>query len=255
MLEVDVLLQGESFRTSIGSPGFCSITLIRGSKLILVDSGHVGRRAMLIDALAQRGLRPEDIDVAVLTHAHWDHAQNFDLFTGAALLAHEDEMRYVRKPHRNDWATPRWTAAMLEFESKVETVTEGYEIEPGARILHTPGHSAGTMAVMVDTPNGMAAVTGDGIHSANAALSGRCPIVFWDEEASRRSIARVLETADAIYPGHGRPFRMLKDGSVDYLTPKDLTLSGFDPDEPGVAFDPKPSAQFVMPGIQEQRLE
>ncbi len=255
MAEIDVLLHGDSLRTDIGSPAFCSITLIRGKKLILVDSGHVGRRSLLVEALAERGLTPADIDVAVLTHAHWDHAQNFDLFPNAPLLLHGHELRYARRPHRNDWATPRWTAAMLEYEGRVQTIEEGHEIEPGIRIMHTPGHSAGTIAVIVDTPHGRAAVTGDGIQYASVALTRVNPLVFWSEEDARKSIGRVLEAADTIYPGHDRPFRLLKDGGAEYLVPKHLTLGGIDLEDPGVSVSMAPRLPVVMKDIEEQTLE
>jgi N-acyl homoserine lactone hydrolase len=254
MPTVEVLLHGDSLRADIGSPGFCSIVLIRGEKLTLVDSGHVGRRQFLVRELEERGLSPSDIDVTVVTHAHWDHAQNYDLFDHAPLLIHTHELKYARNPHKNDWATPRWTAAMLEFESKVEQVEEGYEVEPGVRIMHTPGHSAGTIAVIVDTNAGPVAVTGDGIQYASVALSRVNPLVFWSEQDAKRSIERILETSDTVYPGHDRPFRLV-GGRVEYLMPKQLTLFGVSLEEPGVMIDPAPRAAFVMPGIEDQTIE
>ena len=253
MPKVDVLLHGDSLRTDVGTIGFCSVVLIEGAKRILVDTGHVGRRTFLQAALAQRGLTPADIDVTVMTHAHWDHAQNFDLFGHAPMLIHAHELQYARKPHRNDWATPGWTGAMIDFQSRVQEVEEGYEIEPGIRIMHTPGHSPGSMVVMVDTDDGLAAVTGDVLHYATVALSRVNPLVFWSEQQAATSIDRIVETADAIYPGHDRPFRLVK-GEVDYLAPRHMALAGIRPGEPGIEFDTTPRVPWVMPGIEEQTL-
>ena len=200
-----------------------------------------------------RGLSPADIDLTVMTHAHWDHAENFDLFDHAPMLIHSDELKYARKPHRNDWATPRWTAAMIDFQSRVQEVEEGYEIEPGIRIMHAPGHSPGSMVVIVDTDNGVAAVTGDVLHYATVALSRVNPLVFWSREQATRSIDRILETADSIYPGHDRPFRLVK-GEVDYMAPRHMALAGIQPGEPGIEFDASPRQPWVMPGIEEQTL-
>ena len=255
MPSVEVLLHGQSLRTDSGSVGFCSTLLIRGQKLTVVDTGHVGRRQPLLSALEAAGLEPADIDVAVMTHAHWDHAQNYDLFDNATTLIHEWELKYARNPHPNDWATPRWTSAMLDYLDNVEAVEEGYEIEPGVRIMHTPGHSPGSMGVLVETGEGTLAITGDSIHSAAVAVSRVALLVFWNEADARRSIDRVLESAEVIYPGHGRPFRMLKDGTPEFLAPQQLTLMGLDLEEPGVVVDPSPRAPWVMPGIEEQTLE
>ena len=254
MPTVETLLHGNSVNADSGSFGFCSITLVRGEKLTLVDSGHVGRRRFLVQELGERGLTPADIDITVVTHAHWDHAQNYDLFE-APLLIHTDELKYVRKPHDNDWATPRWTAAMLEFESRVQQVDEGYEIEPGVRIMHTPGHSAGTVAVIVDTDAGSVAITGDGIQSAVAAITKQNALIFWNEREAQESIERILQTAETVYPGHDVPFRMLRNGGYEYLVPKQMLLSGLDPAEKGITFDPTPREPYIMPGIETQTLE
>ena len=254
MPTIDVLLDGYPLRTDVATPGFCSVVLVQGQKRTLVDVGHVGRRTFLQEALKQRGLSPADIDVTVMSHAHWDHSQNFDLFDHAPMLVHPLERKYAHKPHHNDWATPRWTGAMIEFQSRVQEVEEGYEIEPGVWLMHTPGHSPGSIAVMVETNDGVCAVTGDVLHYSNVALSRVNPLVFWNEEQATKSIDRIVEAADAIYPGHDRPFRVVK-GEIEYMTPFHLVISGLDPNDPGVTFDPSPRPPWVMPDIQEQTLE
>src|SRR5262249_2880432 len=64
-------------------------------------------------ALGDRGLTPGDIDVVVLSHAHWDHVQNADLFPRASVLVHADEPAYAESPGHGDLVTPSWTAALL----------------------------------------------------------------------------------------------------------------------------------------------
>ena len=253
MPAVDVLLHGWSFRTDQGTPGFCSIVLVTGQRQILVDVGHVGRRLALLEALAQRGLTPADIDITVMTHAHWDHNQNFDLFPHAPVLVHRLERKYAHRPHHNDWATPQWSGAMLEHHSHLQEVDEGYRIEPGVTLWHTPGHAPGSVAVMVETDQGLCAITGDVIHFGGVALTGQNPIIFWSEKDARKSIERVVQGADVIYPGHDRPFRLVK-GEIEYLAPLDITINGLAPEMSGVKFDMTPRVPFVMPGIEEQSL-
>ena len=254
MPKVDVLVHGSPFWTDIGTAGFCSIILVEGQKRTLVDVGHVGRRTFLLEALEKRGLTTADIDVAVMSHAHWDHCQNFDLFDQVPMLVHPSERKYAHKPHHNDWATPKWTGAMIEFQSKVQEVEEGYEIEPGVWIMHTPGHSPGSITVMVETDGGLCAITGDVLHFGSVALSRVNPLVFWNEKQARQSIDRILERADSIYPGHDRPFHVVK-GNIEYLTPLNITIKGIAPQDPGVVFDPTPRVPWVMPGIEEQTTE
>lgn len=253
MATIDVLLDGWNIRSDVGSVGWCSVVLITGRKQILVDAGHVGRRTALLQALQQRGLTPEDIDITVMTHAHWDHSQNYDLFYHAPALIHRRELKYAHKPHPNDWATPKWSGAMIDHHPHIQEVDEGYEIEPGIRIIHTPGHSPGSMAVLVETDQGLCAVSGDVIHYGEVALTRVSPIIFWSEKDSRKSIERVTEAAELIYPGHDRPFRMVNDKSaLEYLTPAQIAISGVTPEMEGVTFDLNPRVPFVMPGIEEQ---
>ena len=255
MPTVEVLLHGESIATNYGSIGYCSTLLVRGDRNVVVDTGHVGRRRALLEALAERDLGPSDIDVAVMTHSHWDHAQNYDVLDSAEVLIHEWERRYARNPHPNDWATPRWTSAMLDTIPNLTEVEDGYEIEPGVRILHTPGHSAGTMALIVDTSEGPVAITGDGVANAQVAVTKVNANVFWSEEASRRSIERVLEEAEVIYPGHDRPFRVLGAGGVEHIATRQLAFLGVDLEDPNISVTAERRPPYVMPGLDGQTLE
>src|SRR5262245_15098822 len=99
MATVDLLLQGFSLNSNQGSIAFCGVTLIRGSRNILVDVAHGGRRSLLVEALKSRGLTTDDIDAVFLTHAHWDHVLNIDLFPQAKVLIHPQEREYIRDPH------------------------------------------------------------------------------------------------------------------------------------------------------------
>lgn len=254
MPKIDVLLQGSPLRTDVGVVGFCTVILIEGEKRTLVDVGHVGRRLSLLAALESRGLTPEDIDLTVMSHAHWDHNQNYDLFQHAPMLINPMERKYAHHPHKNDWATPAWTGAMIEFQPDIVEVGEGYEIEPGVRLIHTPGHSPGSMSVMVETDSGLAVVSGDVLHYSHVALTRKNPLVFWNEKEAAQSIDRIVDMADVIYPGHDRPFRVVNK-EIEYMAPTKLTITGISPDMPGVEFDPNPRPPWVMPGIEDQTQE
>lgn len=255
MPSVEVLLHGESINTNYGSLGYCSTLLIKGKRNIIVDTGHVGRRRALYAALQERGLQTTDIDVAVMTHAHWDHAQNYDVFDTSEILIHKLERKYVRNPHQNDFATPRWTSAMLDSLSNVTEIEDGYEIEQGVRVIHTPGHSAGTMAVIVDTTEGPVAVTGDGIANARVAVTKVNANIFWSEEESRRSIERIIELSAIIYPGHDRPFRLLKDGTLEHLATRNLSFFGVNLEDPGISMSAETAPPYVMPRVEEQTID
>jgi glyoxylase-like metal-dependent hydrolase (beta-lactamase superfamily II) len=78
---------------------------------ILVDGGSgtrlarefAGRTvkdvATFEESLAGIGLKPEDIDIVIQTHLHWDHVENTRKCRNAKVLVQEDEFKFAFFPH------------------------------------------------------------------------------------------------------------------------------------------------------------
>ncbi len=216
MPTIDILLAGMSVNTDQSRLGLATIALIRGRTNILVDVAHFGRRAMLAEALASRGLSRDDIHTVILTHAHWDHAQNVDLFPKARYLIHPKELEYTRAPLKNDLATPPYFEGTLKG-LRVENAVEGMEVEPGVRIIETPGHSRGHISVGVDTPEGKAIIAADAFPDAYTVIRGQPYLINWSVEEAQASVRKIMSLSNIIYPGHDRPFRIGEKGETQYL--------------------------------------
>jgi N-acyl homoserine lactone hydrolase len=228
---VHTLLQGNWLDSNQGALVFCAVVLVEGEdheghpRRIVVDPGSSGREGALRAALGRHHLTGSDIDAVVLSHAHWDHMQNLDMFNRATFHLHPAELAYTTSPHDNDSATPRWARAVLD-RYDLSPVVDLTELLPGVRIIDVRGHSAGTIAVVADTSEGVAVITGDAIQSAEVATSRRNSLVFWDDALATRAIDRINQTADIIYPGHDRPFRLSAAGAVSYTEGIELVISG-----------------------------
>jgi N-acyl homoserine lactone hydrolase len=218
---VEILLPGRALTTSEGSLGFCGTYLVTCAgatpRRILFDPGHAGRRAPLLSRMAERGLTERDIDTVVLSHAHWDHVQNVDLFPHATLWAHGAELEEPADDRRRDVAKPAWTSAMLG-SAGVATVVDGQVLCEGVSVLHLPGHTGGSIGLRVETASGSAVLSGDAVSRRDVAQRGRCAIVHFDVEAGARSTRVVLEAADEVWPGHDRPFAVRNGQVGEYLS-------------------------------------
>jgi N-acyl homoserine lactone hydrolase len=223
---VDLLVQGWTLNTSEGRLGFCGVTLIEtAGRRLLVDVAQVARRVLILERLSQRGLSPTDIDTVVLTHAHWDHLLNADLFEHAEFVVHKDERHYVRDPHPNDWATPKYTNAIMD-RLRVREVREGDQVVPGVSVIETPGHTVGSISLLVDGPDGSVCIAGDALPHARSVFTGLPAIIFDREEHARDSIRKIMAASDVIYPGHDRPFRREPNGHTSYLMQSNVTVFG-----------------------------
>ena len=220
MPEIQHLVTGFHANTDQGSLGFCTVTLVRARNNTLVDVGPAGRATLLRDSLNQAGLGVEDINMVILTHAHWDHCQNIDMFPNARILIHPKELEYAASPNRPDLATARYFVNTLQGRD-VEQVVEGAEIEPGIKILETPGHTRGHISVLVDTPEGQVAISGDALPWARSVFTGMPMIIFWDEGEAADSVKKLLGASKIFYPGHDRAFRLGSDNEVEYISGED----------------------------------
>lgn len=144
-----------------------------GDKKILVDTGEMspirsddreaaigGKIHTFEEGLDKWGLAPADIDVVIHTHLHNDHCENDYKCENAVFYVHEKELERVHDPHPLDFRYLEDYIEDVEENGQIDTVSGDGEILPGIRVMHTPAHTEGGLTVLVDTPDGTAAITG-----------------------------------------------------------------------------------------------
>lgn len=214
--EIHHLLTGFHFGTDQGIFALSTIVLLKGHHNILVDTGSKGRADLLRRSLANVHVDEEAIDMVILTHAHWDHSQNIDMFPNAKILMHPRELEYATSPKKGDLSTARYFLATLQSRD-VEEIVEGAEIDPGISILETPGHTRGHLSVLAETPQGLVAVSGDALPWAASVTTRQPRSIYWDETDAAHSIRKLLDTCRIFYPGHDRPFRLGRRDALQYI--------------------------------------
>lgn len=109
------------------------------------------------EALASIELKPDDIDLVIQTHLHWDHCANTSKCKNAKVLVTEEELRFALAPHPLTGLS--YKKDLLQ-DLKFVLVNGQYEVAPGIELIPAPGHSPGTQAVAINTEKGKAVITG-----------------------------------------------------------------------------------------------
>lgn len=200
--------------------GRCNCFLVRtGNARMLIDTGRTRSWKRLRAALAVLGIAPCDPLDVLLTHTHFDHAENVAALRdtyATTVLVHRIEAPMLaagRGPIPAGTVAP--TRFLMRLAGDRATGWFGYRPAPpdiavedgtdladrglAVRVVHTPGHTAGSIAAIVD---GEIALVGD-------ALVGVMPgAIFppFGEDARRivDSWGVLLETGCRIFlPAHG----------------------------------------------------
>ncbi|XP_057245116.1 metallo-beta-lactamase domain-containing protein 1, partial [Malurus melanocephalus] len=173
-----------------------SVTLLHGGPLtVLVDTGGPWLRPHLPGLLNAHGVTPDDVTHVVVTHGHSDHVGNLNLFPRATLLVGFDLSR------GEGLYLPNGLAQGVPWV-----------LHPGhLQVTPTPGHTrAHVSLVALGTALGTVAVAGDTFEREGDG--GQWAALSEDPPEQRRSRRSLVATADVIVPGHGGPFRVVKDG-------------------------------------------
>ena len=175
---------------------------------------------LLEKELLKASCLPDKLKLVVITHGDLDHTGNcaklqkkyqakIAMHPGDRAMA-ETGARLIRKTHSFKVKVFMFLHRLTRGKTKFETFTPDLlladnqdlkEYGLAARILHTPGHTPGSIAVLTDQ-GGL--FPGDTISNSNKPDIG--PFIQDDQEL-RDSLAKLKSlSARTIYPGHGKPF-------------------------------------------------
>jgi glyoxylase-like metal-dependent hydrolase (beta-lactamase superfamily II) len=198
------------------------VWLIRGAgREIVVDTGFSAPMAAKrgrehircpTEGLNFLGIDSKTIKDVVVTHLHYDHIGNFDLFPAATFHLQDLEMRYATGRHM---AQPVFGGA-YEVEDVVGMVRRVYAgrvrfhdgdagLEPGISLHLIGGHTLGLQVVRVATRRGWVVLASDASHFyANMEEVRPFPIVYSvaDMVAGYDRLRALADSPAHIIPGH-----------------------------------------------------
>ncbi|NIM02075.1 MAG: MBL fold metallo-hydrolase [Acidobacteria bacterium] len=205
--------------------GFDTCYVLRDAGIVVVDAGQPNKGRAFLRGLSRAAITPEEVGLILLTHAHWDHmgsAAEIKKLTGATLAVHEKEVDWVE--HGNPPLPPGVTTWGRIFMAAHRLVMPLIDVPPAevdralpdetsalqefgipGRVIPTPGHSPGSISVLLDT--GEVFVGDLAMNRFPLTLTPGLPIFADDLHRVVESWRRLVELgAQTVFPAHGKPF-------------------------------------------------
>ncbi len=196
-----------------GSPG--------NQRTIILDTGfdeamgvRRGRQFLRSPAVGLRaiGVEPDQVEDVILSHMHYDHCGNYDMFPKARYHLQDSEMAYctgrcicqpgLRGPFEEEDVVAivrKLFAGRVAFHDGVD------EIASGVSVHHVGGHSKGLQVVRVWTRRGWMVLAADASHFYANMEEGRAfPILHSHEDTLNGydTMRKLVSQKNGIIPGH-----------------------------------------------------
>jgi len=198
------------------------VWLVRGGgRELVVDTGFSAAVAARrgrdhlrcpTEGLRMLGVEAQTVRDVVITHLHYDHVGNFELFPAASFHLQDEELAYATGRHM---ARPVFSGA-FDVEDVVGMVRNVYrgrvrfhdgdaELFPGVSVHLIGGHTAGLQVVRVATRRGWLVLASDASHFyANMEQARPFPIVYSvaDMVQGYDRLRELAQSPAHIIPGH-----------------------------------------------------
>ncbi|MEU2062477.1 MBL fold metallo-hydrolase [Streptomyces sp. NPDC013455] len=197
--------------------------LLLGRRPVIVDAGVPGSGRKIHEQITAHGVDPGDVSLIVITHGHIDHfgsAAELHRLTGAPVAGHVADLGpfrsgRAREPYRPTGLMGRLMARNKNLHLKVEPVEpdlllrgetdlDDFGIE--ARVMPTPGHTAGSVSVLTNRGD---LVAGDLVANSLFGLVPGRPAnpPFHDDPLGNLASLRRMLALDPVrlHVGHGTP--------------------------------------------------
>lgn len=201
---------GEKIDTAI-----LSYIIVDGDDIVVFDTGHKilnydNGQELNLDGIAannfkkkfeELNLKFEDVNHVVLSHLHWDHIENCDLFPNAKIYIQRVEMAYASCPIYPLYYEVEDIVNLLDnFRDQIVYLDGDEQITENVKLVLLGGHTVGSQAAYITTSKDVVILSGD-ICNVYENLEVRSVkemnVVDW-----AKAIKRMKEEGTIILPQH-----------------------------------------------------
>lgn len=150
--------------------------------------------------LEEIGVDRHDVTRLMLSHAHFDHVGNTDLFPNAEWIVHRREFDAMFGS--DDPSLGYYDRALYETlrDNPTTIVEEDHDVfgDRSVLLLATPGHTPGHCSLAIQLPDaGAVVLSGDAVHFQQNLAHRRVPGFNFDAEQTRRSMDKIVSIMEA----------------------------------------------------------
>jgi len=208
------------------------VLLWEGNEFILIDTAFPGQTDALKKAVKEAGCSFEGITKVILTHQDFDHIGSAKALScmGAEMFAHELEAPYIQGD--------KTSIRLSDMESRLDELDEGerafYErmkkgapyffvhvdkllndgerldLCGGIRIIHTPGHTPGHIAVLLEESGII--IAGDAANIDDGKLVGSDPQFTKDMGEAGSSFLKMMAANPTAFVCYHGGYIKVKEG-------------------------------------------
>ncbi len=189
---------------------------------ILVDTGigsgpadprYGGIEGGLVDRLADAGVERDQVDTVFFTHLHWDHVSGGlrggePTFPKATYFLHQADWDFLRAGwNEARFADSRRVLVSLGGSGILTLVQGETALTTDITAVATPGHSPGSMSLVVSGAGDGAIIIGDVLHHPALVTEPQWTLLFdADQRQAAETRERVVDQAEkdhlTLVPGH-----------------------------------------------------
>ncbi len=159
------------------------------------------------EVYAKQGIDPAEVKEIILTHLHWDHCFNLDLFPNAKIMVQRREMMYAiapLEPHMAPYernvtnGMPPW----VPYTNRMTMLSGDCQIHEGIEVYTLPGHTKGLQGVLVDTKKGKILICSDSFPLYENFECDVAPGIHTDLEVCLATMKKAHSLTDTVLPSH-----------------------------------------------------
>jgi len=175
-----------------------NVYVILGEKVVVIDTSDIADK-LYIKKEIEKIVPLEKVYIVLLTHLHYDHAGNVELFPNAEIYADDDDIEDCRYDSRKfNFYVSEKVDEILKKRLKPLPTEIG-----GLKVIRVPGHTRGSVAFLDEKRKLL--FSGDTIFSDG--IIGRTDLPNSVPEKMNESVAKLIKMVEdgelSLCPGHG----------------------------------------------------